>query len=211
MAAVSVRDSRPGGMQVRQGSSHPPFRAAPPGVQKHPDVRILFSARPSVARSTCQTYCRQNVWRHTAGRMFVGVLRFVVPPDGARWRTVLVAGMQVHRGSPHPPLRPRQTQNVRRHIVVRMFVGVLMFVVSPDGARWRTVRATGMQVHRGSPHPPLRPHQTPLYTTHPDHRNPVSWVSRPCGRWVSRPCGRLESRRCAVWTLAAWRGLICAR
>ena len=123
VAAVSVRDSRSGGMQVHQGSSHPPFRAAPPGVRKHLDVRMLSFTRPSVAKHICQTYCRQNVRRHTAGRMFVGILMFVVPLDDARWRIVRAAGMQVHRGSPHPPLRPRQT---------------------------------------------------PLYTTHPDHHNPVS-------------------------------------
>ena len=88
-----------------------PFRAATPGVQKHFIVRMFFSVRPSVPKHTYQTSCRQNVWRHNAGRMFVGVIMFVVPPDGARWRAVLAAGMQVHRGSPHPPLRPHQTQN----------------------------------------------------------------------------------------------------
>ena len=55
VAAVSVRDSRPGGLQVHQGSSHPPFRAAPPGVQKHIDVRMSQSARPSVPKHICQT------------------------------------------------------------------------------------------------------------------------------------------------------------
>ena len=37
-----------GGMQVHQGSSHPPFRAAPPGVQKHNSNRMSRSIRPNV-------------------------------------------------------------------------------------------------------------------------------------------------------------------
>ena len=53
LAAVSVRDSRPGGMQVHQGSSHPPFRAATPGVQKHFTVRMLCSVLPSVLKHVC--------------------------------------------------------------------------------------------------------------------------------------------------------------